>query len=107
MQAALAELRELITTRFPQARFTIEENADPDGYYLVATVDIDDSDEVVGLIGDRLLEMQVDEELPVYVTPLRPIERVFAQLQERMAVQSLTPPPLSEAENSKIQAVFE
>lgn len=80
MQAALTELRELIATRFPQARFTIKENADPDGYYLVATVEIDDLDEVVDLIGDRLLEMQVDEGLPVYVTPLRPIERVLAQL---------------------------
>jgi hypothetical protein len=88
IQAALTELRERIATRFPQAHFAIEDNSDPDGFYLVVTVDIDDLDEVVDLIGDRLLEMQVDEGLPVYVTPLRPIERVITQLRESEASKS-------------------
>ena len=31
------------------------------------------------------MELQVNEGLPLYVTPLQPIERVVAQLREREA----------------------
>jgi hypothetical protein len=89
MEEALHELKGLITARFPQASFVVEEGCDPEGIYLVTTVDIADTDEVMDVIGDRLVELQVTEGLPVYVTPLRPIERVIAQLREREAA---TPP---------------
>ena len=89
MEDALRELKSLITACFPQATFTVEEGFDPEGIYLVTTVDIADTDEVIAVVGDRLVELQVDEGLPVYVTPLRPIERVVAQLREREAA---TPP---------------
>jgi hypothetical protein len=59
------------------------------GIYLITTVDIADTDEVIAVIGDRLVELQVDEGLPVYVTPLRPIERVIAELRTR---EASTPP---------------
>jgi len=85
MEEAVQELKGMITTRFPQAGFVVEEGADPKGIYLVTTVDIADTDEVIDLVGDRLLELQVEEGLPIYVTPLRPIERVIAQLREREA----------------------
>jgi hypothetical protein len=94
MEDALHELQRLITARFPQAAFVIEEGVDPKGIYLVTTVDIADTDEVIAVIGDRLVELQVDEGLPVYVTPLRPIERVFAQLREREAATPPAPLPL-------------
>jgi hypothetical protein len=86
MEEAVQELEGMITKRFPQATFVVEEGADPKGIYLVTTVDIADTDEVIDLVGDRLLELQVEEGLPIYVTPLRPIERVVAQLREREAV---------------------
>src|SRR5687767_2242232 len=86
MQAAIDELKGLITTRFPQAAFVIEEGFDPEGVYLITTVDIADTDDVIAVIGDRLVELQVDEGLPVYVTPLRPIERVVAELRNRQTV---------------------
>ena len=73
MQEAIDELKRLITARFPQAAFVVEEGFDPEGIYLVTTVDIADTDEVIAVVGDRLVEMQVDEGLPVYVTPLRPL----------------------------------
>ena len=76
MEEAVHELQRLITACFPQAAFVVEEGFDPEGIYLVTTVDIADTDEVTALVGDRLVELQVDEGLPVYVTPLRPIERV-------------------------------
>ena len=92
MQEAIDELKGLITARFPQAAFVVEEGFDPEGVYLVTTVDIADTDEVIAVIGDRLVELQVDEGLPVYVTPLRPIERVVAELRKREA--SLPPASL-------------
>jgi hypothetical protein len=85
MEEAVHELKRLITARFPQATFVVEEGFDPEGIYLVTTVNIDDTDEVIDLVGDRLVELQVAEGLPVYVTPLRPIERVIEQLWEREA----------------------
>jgi hypothetical protein len=89
LEDAVQELQGLITTRFPQAAFVVEEGCDPEGIYLVTTVDIADTDEVMAVVGDRLVELQVDEGLPIYVTPLRPIERVVAQLRER---ETATPP---------------
>jgi len=88
IEEAVHELQRLITARFPQAAF-VEEGFDPKGIYLVTTVDIADTDEVMTVVGDRLVGLQVEEGLPVYVTPLRPITRVVAQLREREAA---TPP---------------
>ena len=85
IQEALDELKGLITAYFPQAAFVVEEGFDPEGVYLITTVDIADTDEVIAVVGDRLVELQVDEGLPVYVTPLRPIERVVAELRKREA----------------------
>ena len=67
----------------------VEEGFDPEGIYLVTTVDIADTDEVIAVVGDRLVELQVDEGLPLYVTPLRPIDRVIAELRNR---ETATPP---------------
>ena len=92
IKEAIHELEGLITARFPQAAFVVEEGVDPEGVYLITTVDIADTDEVINVIGDRLVELQVDEGLPVYVTPLRPIERVVAELRKREA--SLPPASL-------------
>ena len=89
MQEAIEELKRLITERFPEAAFVVEEGFDPEGIYLIPTVDIADTDDVIAVVGDRLVEMQVDEGLPVYVTPLRPIERVMTELRKR---EASTPP---------------
>jgi hypothetical protein len=89
MQEAVEELKRLITAHFPQAAFVVEKGFDPEGIYLVTTVDIADTDDVIAVVGDRLVELQVDEGQPVYVTPLRPIERVIAELRKR---EASTPP---------------
>jgi hypothetical protein len=89
MEKAMHELKGLITAHFPQAAFIVEEGFDPEGIYLITTVDIADTDDVIAVVGDRLVELQVEEGLPIYVTPLRPIERVIAQLQKQEAA---TPP---------------
>ncbi len=95
MYEAMRELQSLISASFPDATFVVEEGFDPEGVYVVATVDIPDTDEVIAAVGDRLVDLQVDEGLPVYVTPLRPIERVVAQLREREAASPLASLPLA------------
>jgi hypothetical protein len=85
MQAALDELQGMIAARFPDATFVVQEQYDPPGIALVATVDIDDTDEIIDVIGDRLVDLQVYESLPVYVIPSQPIERVRAQFREQQA----------------------
>jgi hypothetical protein len=95
MEEAVHELTGMITTRFPQATFVVEEGADPKGIYLVTTVDIADTDEVIDIVGDRLVELQVTEGLPLYVTPLRPIERVVAELRKREAAAPPASLPLT------------
>ena len=94
MEKAVNELKGSIAERFPQASFVVEEGFDPKGVYLVTTVDIADTDEVIDVIGDRLVELQVEEALPLYVTPLRPIQRVIAELRERGHATSPSPLPL-------------
>ena len=95
MEKAVNELKGTIAERFPQACFVVEEGFDPKGIYLVTTVDIADTDEVIDVVGDRLLELQVDEGLPLYVTSLRPIERVIAELRERNQTNPVSPLPLT------------
>jgi hypothetical protein len=95
MEEAVEELKTRITAHFPHASFVVEEGSDPEGTYLVTTVDIADTDEVIAVVGDRLVELQVTEGLPVYVTPLRPIQRVVAQLREREASTPPSPLPLT------------
>jgi hypothetical protein len=95
MREAVEELKQLITERFPQAVFVVEEGFDPEGVYLVTTVDIADTDEVIDIVGDRLVELQVNEGLPLYVTPLRPIDRVIADLRHRETAEPLVSLPLT------------
>jgi hypothetical protein len=87
VQRTLGELQELIRGRYPQASFQTYRGEDPEGIYLDATVDVDDTDEVMDLIIDRLLQAQVDEGLPVYVIPLRPLEKVLEEMRVPSAVR--------------------
>ena len=82
-QQAIAELEELIQARYPTATFALRAGIDdPEATYLTATVDIDDPDEVITLVLDRLLELQLDEQLPIYVLPVHTPQRVAATLRQ-------------------------
>jgi hypothetical protein len=76
IEVAVNELQEAIRARYPAASFAVEHGDDPEGTYLYATVEADDTDKVIDVFIDRLLELQVDEGLPVYVIPVRPAERI-------------------------------
>ena len=71
MQAALAELQALIQQAYPAATFAVTPGEDPEGLYVLATVDVDDTEAVVDVYIDRLLTLQIDDGLPLYVVPRR------------------------------------
>ena len=92
IEEVLGEFKGMIAERFPQATFAVERGDDPPGIYLVATVDVEDADDVFAVVVERLLEVQIEEGLPVYVTAIRPVERTLAELRAREA--SANPAPL-------------
>ena len=83
VQAAIAEMHGLIGARYPDATFDVGVGDDPAGVWLTVSVDVDDPDEVVDLIIGRLLELQIDEGVPLYVFPIRTPERIAAMLRAR------------------------
>jgi len=85
VEAGLAELRQIITARYPEASFAVESGGEPEGIWLLATVDVDDRGEVFDLVMDRVLQMQFEEGLPLHVLPLRTPERNAAVLREQAA----------------------
>ncbi len=86
IERAVAELQAMIVARYPEATFAVWQGEDPIGTYLTATVDVPDTDDVTDLIIERLIVMQVEEELPVYVIPVRPIARIQAAQRQREQV---------------------
>jgi len=81
--AAAHELRDLILACYPDATFEIDYGSDPPGFHLISPVDVQDTDEVIELVMEREVAMQVDQELPVYLFPVRPPARVLAEAAER------------------------
>ena len=90
IRQALVELRAMVREQWPEASFEVSRGQDPEGIYLDATVDTEDTDEVMDVVIDRLLELQVEEGLPIYVIAGRPLERVLAYPRsERTAKREL------------------
>jgi hypothetical protein len=54
---------------------------------------VEDLDAVIAVFLDRLIDMQVEQGLPVYVVPAQPIERVLTRLRRQAAqpVEALLP----------------
>jgi len=84
VRAAIIELQGLVRGKYPLATFQVSHGEDPEGIYLKATVDVEDTDEVVDVVIERMLEMQIDDGLSVYFIPLHPLERVAHELQSRV-----------------------
>jgi hypothetical protein len=82
MQAAITELQQMILAQYPTTVFTVGEAGDPEGVYVRAVVDVDDPDEVTELIIDRMIDLQVEDGLPLYVVPVRTPERTAIQRQQ-------------------------
>lgn len=95
LAAAIQEMKDLIRGRYSAASFSVTHGDDPEGTYLTAVVDVADADEVVDVFIERLLELQIEEELPLYVIPVETPERVasaFAERRRAMAAGHILPP---------------
>jgi len=77
-----AEMQEMIKAAYPTTTFQIYRGEDPEGVYLRAIVDVDDTNDVMDVFIDRLVDMQVEERLPVYVVPVHTPERVARLVAE-------------------------
>jgi hypothetical protein len=93
--AALAELQEIIQAVYPTACFKAARGDDPVGLYLHAIVDVEEIDVATAVFLDRLLDMQIEEGLPIYVIPLEPVARVLATLHPLDPVASRAEWPLA------------
>lgn len=84
MECAVSELAGRISDKYPGASFALQQGIDdPEQTWLVATVDIEDPDEVVDLVIDRLLVLQIDEQVPLHVLPVHTPERVAQTLRHQ------------------------
>ena len=82
MATAIRELRAMITARYPDALFEIARSTDePKSIHLITTVDIEDTDSILDLVIERVLELNVEEGIPIHVIPVQPIERILAAVQ--------------------------
>src|SRR4051794_28065892 len=89
MQRALDELQRMIQGRWPAATFSMTRGHDDPGIvHLNTTVDIDDTEAVIDLVIERMLELQIDENLPVVVIPTRPMARILAERQKAAATRA-------------------
>ena len=76
-QRAFSELKALIQQHYPSANFEVRPgHDDPESIHLITIVDLEDTDPVFELVLERMMEFQIEEELPIYVIPVRPLERV-------------------------------
>ena len=89
MQAAIEELEALIVARYPEAAFRVSRSPEEeDAIYLKAIVDVDETDDVIDLIIDRMMELQIQDELPIFVVPVRTPERSRAMIAASHVVKS-------------------
>ena len=98
MEAALEELKDLVRRRYPEASFRVARSPEsPETILLKPVVDVDDRDAVMDLVIDRLGELQIDEQLPLFVVPVRPTARneaIRRTLQQAAPAWRAQQPPL-------------
>src|SRR3989344_5690124 len=81
---AIEELKGIVRERYPTATFEIARlEDDPTAWQLITTVDIENPHDVMDIVVDRVLTMQIEENIPVHVIPIRPLERVLEELNQR------------------------
>lgn len=84
VQQAVDELSSLILASYPQARFALRPHPEePSTTLLVATVDVEDVDEVLDVVFERMEQLRIEEEVPILVVPVHPVEHSVAMLEAR------------------------
>ena len=85
LQAAVAELQATIHQRYPTAVFELTRSPeDPSSLHLIAIVDVDDPDEVGDLVLDRIIDLNVNQGIPLHLIPVRTPERIDAEKESRL-----------------------
>lgn len=82
MKAAIEEMKSRILQAYPGTNIDVEEGDDPQGIYLWANVDPEDSVDLMDLIIGRVVDLQVDEGLPLYVVPGQSIWSAWREEQK-------------------------
>jgi hypothetical protein len=73
MQSAIEELQQLLLHSYPDAQFQVGPSPeDSDIVHLYAIVDTDDLDAVLDPVIDRMMEIQIEDGLPLFVVTMRP-----------------------------------
>ena len=76
MREAVDELKATISHKYPSATFSLTHPGDePNSVQLEASVDVDDWDEVLDLVLDRVMDLQLNAGLPIHVLPRPTPER--------------------------------
>jgi hypothetical protein len=89
---AIGDLKAIIGRHYPGTVFVVAHGDDPEGIYLKAIVDVDDVDGVLDQeVLDRLFDLQVEQELPLYLIPLQPTHRVLAAMERPAFLRSSQP----------------
>jgi hypothetical protein len=78
-QAAIDEIKHSILKRYPDVTFRVHPGFDdPTSICLEAIVDLEDPDAVLEGLTDRLVDILVDDGVPLHVLPLYTPERALA-----------------------------
>ena len=90
MKVAIAELKELVRSRYPGAKFSVEPDPgdDPEMVWLRTEVEFDDIWDIIDLVSERMADMQV-EGIPISILPVLPPHRLAEQLAENKASRPL------------------
>ena len=76
---AIDELQRTITERYPSTTFEVVPSPEErDSIWVIATADVDDTDEVGDLVLDGVVSLIADEGIYVHVIPVRTPERIQA-----------------------------
>ena len=85
MQQAVEELKGLVREHYPEAGSRVARSPeDPRIIHLWATVD-EDSDIVMDAVIDRMMQMMIEDKLPIFVIPVRSRERALTMRPEARA----------------------
>ena len=79
--SAIAELQGIIKSRYPDATFDLSDGEDPEGLSLTANVDVENMWDVIDIVSDRLTEIQIDDDLPIFLLIGLPAYRVEERLR--------------------------
>jgi hypothetical protein len=93
VQAAVDELQALIRQQHPDVEFRV--TRDPEAVHLIAVLDVDDTDLAADDFLDRMMQLQIDDELPLFVIPIRAPEREQAVREAALAQRRTVLPSTS------------